>query len=29
MKIEDIKVGIKVELLGKHGCCNKYDNIEI
>ena len=28
MNIEDIKIGMKVELLSKHGCCNKYDNIE-
>ena len=28
MKLEDIKVGMKVRLLGKHGCSDCYDNIE-
>lgn len=28
MEIEDIKIGEKVELLGKHGFYDKYDNIE-
>ena len=28
MKIEDIKIGEKVELLSKHGFYDKYDNIE-
>ena len=28
MRIEDIKIGEKVELLGKHGAGDKYDNIE-
>ena len=28
MKIEDIKIGDKVRLLGKHGFCDNYNNIE-
>ena len=28
MKLEDIKIGMKVKLLGKHGLCGDYDNIE-
>ena len=28
MKLEDIKVGMKVRLLGKHGLVDNYDNIE-
>ena len=27
MKLEDIKVGMKVKLLGKHGACDNYNNI--
>ena len=28
MELKDVKVGIKVELLGKHGAGDKYDNVE-
>ena len=28
MKLEDIKIGMKVKLLGKHGAGDNYDNIE-
>ena len=28
MKLEDVKVGMKVRLLGKHGVSKNYDNIE-
>ena len=28
MKLEDIKIGMKVKLLSKHGLCDDYDNIE-
>ena len=28
MKLEDIKIGMKVKLLGKHGLIDNYNNIE-
>ena len=28
MKLEDVKIGMKVKLLGKHGLIDNYNNIE-